>query len=60
MDSLEQTHEIKIKAKHHRLVVQSLRAKADAKRTLSDKFADSLTLKFGTVFFLSQIGRAHV
>jgi uncharacterized membrane protein len=44
------THDIK--AKHHRLVVQSYRAKADAKRTLSDKFADKLTAKFGTVAFL--------
>lgn len=41
-----------IKAKHHRLVVQSYRAKADAKRTLSDKFADKLTAKFGSVLFL--------
>jgi len=41
------------KAKHHRLVVQSYRAKADAKRTITDKFADVLTLKFGSVLFLS-------
>ena len=41
-----------IKTKHRRLVIQSFRAKADAKRTLADKFADTLTSKFGTVFFL--------
>lgn len=41
-----------IKTKKQRLVVQSFRAKADAKRTLSDKFADKLTAVFGTVFFL--------
>lgn len=40
------------KLKHHRLVVQSYRAKADAKRTLTDKFADKLTIKFGSVLFL--------
>jgi uncharacterized membrane protein len=45
-----QTHEEKLK--HHRLVVQSLRAKADAKRTFTDRVADSLTAKFGTVLFL--------
>lgn len=50
MHTTEETHEIQ--AKHHRLVVQSFRAKADAKRTLSDKFADALTAKFGTVTFL--------
>ena len=43
----------KIKTGHHKLVIQSYRAKADAKRTLSDKFADKLTSKFGTVTFLS-------
>lgn len=41
------------KAKHHRLVVQSYRAKADSKRTLTDKFADKLTLRFGSVLFLT-------
>jgi len=47
------TEEIQdIKTKHRRLVIQSFRAKADAKRTLSDKFADKLTSKFGTVLFL--------
>ena len=42
-----------IKTKHHRLVVQSFRAKADAKRTFADKLADKLTAKFGTILFLS-------
>src|SRR4051812_26070860 len=50
MHTTEETQ--RIKTKHHRLVVQSFRAKADAKRTLSDKFADKLTSKFGTVLFL--------
>lgn len=49
--TVEDIHEEKIK--HHRLVVQSYKAKADAKRTLSDKFADNLTLEFGSVIFLS-------
>lgn len=40
------------KIKHHRLVVQSYRAKANAKRTWSDKFADKLTFRFGSVVFL--------
>ncbi|MDQ3018701.1 MAG: DUF1003 domain-containing protein [bacterium] len=47
------TNETKnIKTKHHRLVVQSIRANADARRSISDKFADNLTVKFGTVVFL--------
>lgn len=50
MHTTEETQAIQ--TKHHRLVVQSFRAKADAKRTLSDKFADKLTAKFGTVLFL--------
>ncbi len=50
MASSHQTHEEKVK--HPRLVVQSYRAKADAKRTFSDRFADRLTLRFGTVVFL--------
>lgn len=41
------------KLKHRRLVIQSYRAKADAKRTLTDKFADKLTVKFGSVLFLA-------
>lgn len=40
------------KIKHRRLVIQSYRAKADAKRSLTDKFADKLTIKFGSVLFL--------
>lgn len=49
----ETHHTPEDKLKHHRLVVQSYRAKADAKRTLSDKFADKLTVKFGSVLFLA-------
>lgn len=41
------------KLKHHRLIVQSYRAKADAKRSLTDKFADKMTVRFGSVLFLS-------
>ncbi|MEO6109830.1 MAG: DUF1003 domain-containing protein [Candidatus Saccharimonadales bacterium] len=51
MHTIQETHEIN--TKHHKLVIQSYRAKSDAKRTLSDKFADKLTAKFGTVFFLA-------
>jgi len=51
MHTTQEAHAIK--TKHHRLIVQSFRAKADARRTLSDKFADKLTAKFGTVLFLS-------
>lgn len=36
-----------------RKAIKSFKAKADAKRTLSEKFADLLTIKFGTVLFLS-------
>ncbi len=50
MANAQLTHEEKIK--HHRLVVQSLRAKADAKRTFTDRVADKLTARFGTVLFL--------
>lgn len=32
--------------------IKSFKAKADAKRSLSDKFADMLTARFGTVAFL--------
>lgn len=50
MHTTEETHAVT--TKHHRLVVQSYRAKADAKRTVSDKIADKLTSKFGSVIFL--------
>lgn len=36
-----------------RNVFRSFKAKADAKRTLPEKFADFLTVKFGSVIFLS-------
>ncbi len=35
-----------------RKAIKSFKAKADAKRTPSEKFADLLTIKFGTVMFL--------
>ena len=38
---------------HRRKVIKSFKAKADAKRKFSEKFADFLTAKFGTVVFLS-------
>jgi len=47
---IEPSHEDKIRRR--RLVVQSLRAKADARRTPSDKLADRLTKIFGSVTFL--------
>ncbi len=50
MAKIQQTHEEKLK--HHRLVVQSYRAKADAKRTFTDRVADKLTFRFGSVAFL--------
>lgn len=36
-----------------RKAIKSFKAKADAKRTRSEKFADLLTVKFGTVAFLA-------
>ena len=36
----------------HRRILKSLKAKANAKRSLSEKIADSLTEKFGTMGFL--------
>jgi uncharacterized membrane protein len=36
-----------------RKAIKSFKAKADAKRTPSEKFADLLTIKFGTVAFLA-------
>ncbi len=47
---IEPSHEEKIRRR--RLVVQSLRAKADARRSPSDKLADRLTKIFGSVIFL--------
>lgn len=38
---------------HRRKTIQSFKAKMDAKRSLSDRIADSFTASFGTVFFLS-------
>jgi len=45
-------HSHEERVKHHQLAVQSLRAKADAKRSLPDKVADALTSRFGTITFL--------
>jgi uncharacterized membrane protein len=36
-----------------RKAIKSFKAKADAKRTPSEKFADLLTVKFGTILFLA-------
>ena len=36
-----------------RTAIKSFKAKADAKRTQTEKFADMLTAKFGTIVFLS-------
>lgn len=54
MAKTQQTHEEKLK--RHQLVVQSMRARADAKRTFTDKVADKLTARFGTVLFLTLNG----
>lgn len=50
MAKTQVAHEEKLQ--RHRIVVQSLRAKADAKRTFTDRVADKLTARFGTVLFL--------
>lgn len=50
MHTTEETQAIT--TKRQRLVVQSYRAKSDAKRTFSDKVADKLTSRFGSVVFL--------
>jgi uncharacterized membrane protein len=44
-------HEERIQ--HRRRAVKSYRAKADKRRTGSERFADLLTKEFGTVFFLT-------
>jgi uncharacterized membrane protein len=44
-------HEDKIKSR--RQTIQTYRAKADAKRTLAEKFADAMTSGFGSVTFLT-------
>lgn len=45
-------HSHKGNVEERRKVIKSFKAKADAKRTLPEKFADTLTTKFGTVTFL--------
>lgn len=44
-------HDKAVKAR--RQIIKSFKAKADARRTGPEKFADFLTAKFGSVFFLS-------
>lgn len=51
MDQLIKHHHDKVR--HRKLVIQSYRAKTDAKRTMSDRLADLLTAKFGTITFLA-------
>lgn len=51
MSKLIQQHEERMQ--HRRKAIKSYRTMADAKRTMSDKFADFLTSKFGTVTFLA-------
>ncbi|MEK7471833.1 MAG: DUF1003 domain-containing protein [Patescibacteria group bacterium] len=45
-------HLHKENVEERRKVIKSFKAKADAKRTVAEKFADVLTAKFGTVTFL--------
>ncbi len=45
-------HLHKENVEERRRVIKSFKAKADAKRTLAEKFADALTTKFGSVTFL--------
>lgn len=46
-----------VKSRHHsseasRRIIKSLKAKADAQRTISEKFADWMTGRFGSIGFL--------
>jgi uncharacterized membrane protein len=43
-------HQEKLARRRH--VIRSFKARADAKRRPTEKFADFLTAKFGTIFFL--------
>lgn len=51
-DLTKALHLHKGNVEERRKVIKSFKAKADAKRTLAEKFADTLTTKFGTVAFL--------
>lgn len=51
-DFTQALHLHKQNVEERRRVIKSFKAKADAKRTLVEKFADSLTTKFGSVTFL--------
>lgn len=50
INSLIPSHEEKIDRRRH--VIKSFKAKADAKRTLAEKFADFLTKRLGSIVFL--------
>ncbi len=50
MNQLAERH--KEKLRHKKRVIQSYRAKADARRTPADKVADFLTVRLGSVVFL--------
>lgn len=47
---LNLSHQEKIKRRRH--AIRSFKVKADAKRTMADRFADLLTARFGSVLFL--------
>jgi uncharacterized membrane protein len=51
-DFTQALHLHKEKVEERRQVIKSFKAKADAKRTVAEKFADALTTKFGSVAFL--------
>lgn len=51
MENKEQNHTRHVREASRR-IIQSLKAKADAKRTASEKFADWMTGWFGSVHFL--------
>lgn len=51
-DLTKALHLHKGNVEERRKVIKSFKAKANAKRTLAEKFADTLTTKFGTVAFL--------
>jgi uncharacterized membrane protein len=51
-DLTKSLHLHKGDVEERRKVIKSFKAKADAKRTMAEKFADTLTTKFGTVSFL--------
>ncbi|MEX1123847.1 MAG: DUF1003 domain-containing protein [Patescibacteria group bacterium] len=52
MEIIERFHSFHGRAKKRRAAIESFKAKINARRRWSDKFADLLTTKFGTVTFL--------